>query len=111
MKIYGGENLESPRMKIHGGEIIEINTHRWKSMMVKNWSKPIDVWSMVVINWNAHRCLICGGEFEMPINGGETLKGPQIKIYGGDNLKGPMMKIYGGKSTEMPLDVQSMVVR
>ena len=46
-----------------------------------------------------------------PHYGGETLKGPQIKIYGGDNLKGPRMKIYGGKSTEMPLDVQSMVVR
>ena len=24
MKIYGGENLESPRMKIHGGEMTEI---------------------------------------------------------------------------------------
>ena len=47
----------------------------------------------------------------MPIYGGETLKGPQIKIYGGDNLKGPMMKIHGGESTEMLIDVQSMVVR
>ena len=45
----------------------------------------------------------------MPIYGGETLKGPQIKICGGDNLKGPKMKIHGGESTEMPIDVQSMV--
>ena len=27
MKIYGGENLESPRMEIHGGEMIE-KAHR-----------------------------------------------------------------------------------
>ena len=47
----------------------------------------------------------------MPIYGGETLKGPQIKIYGGDNLKGPRMKIYGGESTEMLIDIQSMLVR
>ena len=47
----------------------------------------------------------------MPIYGGETLKSPQIKICGGDNLKGPRMKIHGGESTEMPIDVQSMVVR
>ena len=26
--IYGGDNLESPRMEIHGGEITEINAHR-----------------------------------------------------------------------------------
>ena len=26
--IYGGENLESPWMKIHGGEMTEINAHR-----------------------------------------------------------------------------------
>ena len=47
----------------------------------------------------------------MPIYGGETLKSPQIKTCGGDNLKGPRMKIHGGESTEMPIDVQSMVVR
>ena len=47
----------------------------------------------------------------MPIYGGETLKGPQIKIYGGDNLKSLRMKIHGGESTEMPIDVWSMVVR
>ena len=47
----------------------------------------------------------------MSIYGGETLKDPQIKIYGGNNLKGLRMKIHGGESTEMPIDVQSMVVR
>ena len=47
----------------------------------------------------------------MSIYGGETLKGPQIKIYGGDNLKDLRMKICGGESTEMLIDVQSMVVR
>ena len=46
----------------------------------------------------------------MPIYGGETLKGPQIKIYGGDNLKDLRMKICGGESTEMLIDVQSMVL-
>ena len=47
----------------------------------------------------------------MPIYGGETLKGPHIKIYGGDNLKDPRMKICGSEATEMPIDVQSMVLR
>ena len=46
----------------------------------------------------------------MSIYGGETLKGPQIKIYGGDNLKDLRMKICGGESTEMLIDVQSMVL-
>ena len=46
----------------------------------------------------------------MPIYGGETLKGPQIKIYGGDNLKDLRMKICGGESTEMLINVQSMVL-
>ena len=47
----------------------------------------------------------------MPIYGGETLKGPHIKICCGDNLEGTRMKIHGGESTEMLIDVQSMVVR
>ena len=46
----------------------------------------------------------------MKTYGGETLKGPQIKIYGGDNLKDLRMKICGGESTEMLIDVQSMVL-
>ena len=51
MKIYDGENLESPRMEIHGGEITETKAHRWKSMMVKNGSKPIDENPWWWYNW------------------------------------------------------------
>ena len=40
----------------------------------------------------------------MSTYGGETLKGPHIKIYGGDNLKYLRMKIRDGESTEMPID-------
>ena len=42
----------------------------------------------------------------MSTYGGETLKGPHIKIYGSDNLKDPRIKIRDGESTEMPIDVQ-----
>ena len=39
----------------------------------------------------------------MPIYDGETLKGPQIKIYGGDNLiKAHRCLIYGGETLKSP---------
>ena len=53
MKIYGGDNLESPRMKIHGGEITEM---------------PIDVRSMVVIILKAQGWKHGGEITEMPID-------------------------------------------
>ena len=47
IKIYGGDNLESPRMKIPGGDNL-IKAHKCLIYGGENWSKPIDVWSMVV---------------------------------------------------------------
>ena len=36
MPIYGCETLKGLQIKIYGGEIIETNAHRWKSMVVNN---------------------------------------------------------------------------
>ena len=42
MKIYGGENLESPRMKIHGGEMIEIKGDALNKLKIGGCPKQND---------------------------------------------------------------------
>ena len=42
MKTYGGENLESPRMKIHGGEITETKGDALNKMTVGGCPKQAD---------------------------------------------------------------------
>ena len=44
MKIYGGENPESPRMKIHGGEITEIKGDALNEMTVGGCPKRKGQW-------------------------------------------------------------------
>ena len=91
MKIHDGESempidvwsmvviTESPRMKIHGGDII-LKAQRWKSMVVIISKCPrMKIHGGDIIS-NAHRCLIYGGD---------NLKSPRMKIHGGDNwMKG-----------------------
>ena len=119
MPIYGGDNLDCSRMKIHGGE---------SEMSIDVWSMVVNLKQMLIDEnlwwwiWNAHRCLIYGGEKlkQMLINenlwwwiwnahrclihGDEIWNAHRCPIYGDDNLESPRMKIHGGEITEMPID-------